>query len=380
MDVSIIGTGIHPFGRHEHKSGPELGEYAVREALANAGIAWKDIQCTFGGSWQEGTIDSLIARLGPTGAQYTSVLNNCATAGSALHSAAAAIEAGYCDVALAVGYDKHPRGAFTMDPALLGLEPWYGEIGFMTSVQFFAMKTQRYMHDFGITNDSLTRVAVKNFRNGSLAPHAWRREATDYDTVANSMLLCNPLRKYMFCSPCEGGAAAVLCRTGIAKQFTRKPVVVKGLSIRTRNFGSLEVCQPANPLDEVDTPVEMASEAAFEMAGIGPKEVQVAQLQDSESGSEIMHMAETGLCEHGAQEQMLKAGETEITGRLPINTDGGLIANGEPVGASGLRQIYEICAQLKGEAGERQVPGNPKVGLTQVYGAPGVSAVVILQR
>jgi acetyl-CoA acetyltransferase len=126
--------------------------------------------------------------------------------------------------------------------------------------------------------------------------------------------------------------------------------------------------------------VEMASEAAYEMAGVGPQDIQVAQLQDSESGHEIMHMAETGLCEHGDQEQMLKAGETEITGRLPVNTDGGLIANGEPVGASGLRQIYEICTQLRGEAGERQVPGNPKVGLTQVYGAPGVSAVVILQR
>jgi acetyl-CoA acetyltransferase len=113
---------------------------------------------------------------------------------------------------------------------------------------------------------------------------------------------------------------------------------------------------------------------------VAPRDVQVAQLQDTESGAEIMHMAETGLCAHGEQEAMIANGETEIDGRLPVNTDGGLLANGEPVGASGLRQVHEVCLQLRGEAGERQSPRNPKVGLCQVYGAPGLSAVVILAR
>ena len=123
-----------------------------------------------------------------------------------------------------------------------------------------------------------------------------------------------------------------------------------------------------------------ASKACYEMAGIGPDEIQVAQLQDSEAGAEIMHMAENGFCEHGEQERMIQAGETEIGGRLPVNTDGGLIANGEPIGASGLRQTYEICLQLRGDAGERQVPGDPRVGYTQVYGAPGIGACSILTR
>jgi len=123
-----------------------------------------------------------------------------------------------------------------------------------------------------------------------------------------------------------------------------------------------------------------AAKAAFEEAGVGPKDIDVIQLQDTDSGSEIIHMAENGFCEHGEQERLLREGATEIGGRLPINTDGGCLANGEPVGASGLRQVIEICTQLRQQAGARQVPGELKLGYTHVYGAPGVSGVTILQR
>ena len=123
-----------------------------------------------------------------------------------------------------------------------------------------------------------------------------------------------------------------------------------------------------------------AARAAFEQAGVGPEDIDIAQLQDTESGAEIMHMAETGLCEDGEQESLVASGATEIGGKLPVNTDGGCLANGEPVGASGLRQIYESVQQLRGEAGDRQVPGEPRVALTHVYGAPGVSACTVLSR
>ncbi|HQV58247.1 MAG TPA: thiolase family protein, partial [Ilumatobacteraceae bacterium] len=129
-----------------------------------------------------------------------------------------------------------------------------------------------------------------------------------------------------------------------------------------------------------ESPTVDASRAAYEMAGIGPEDVQVAQIQDSEAGHEVMHMAENGFCEHGEQEGIIEAGETEIGGRLPINTDGGLIANGEPIGASGLRQIHELVLQLRGRAGDRQVAGNPKVGYSQLYGAPGTAGVAIVSR
>jgi acetyl-CoA acetyltransferase len=132
-------------------------------------------------------------------------------------------------------------------------------------------------------------------------------------------------------------------------------------------------------VEDADSPTVEASKAAYAAAGLGPRDVDIAQLQDTESGAEIIHMAENQFCAHGEQEQWLREGRTEIGGSLPVNTDGGCLANGEPVGASGLRQVYEICTQLRGEAGARQVPGKPKVGYCQVYGAPGIGAVQILK-
>ncbi len=148
---------------------------------------------------------------------------------------------------------------------------------------------------------------------------------------------------------------------------------------------------PARPADAVvEALVERAQaegalsleqlRTTFEQAGIGPEDVDVAQLQDTESGAEVMHLAETGLCEHGEQERLIQGGATNLDGRLPVNTDGGCLANGEPIGASGLRQVHEVVLQLRGEAGPRQVPGAPRVGFTQVYGAPGVSACTVLTR
>ena len=152
----------------------------------------------------------------------------------------------------------------------------------------------------------------------------------------------------------------------------------KSAVVRSRRYGSFEVLAPSLALDFSDGLTVDASKAAFEMAGIGPEDIDVAQLQDTESGAEVMHMAENGFCEHGEQEAMLARGDTEIGGKLPVNTDGGCLANGEPVGASGLRQVYENVLQLRGGAGSRQVPNDPKVAYTHVYGAPGISGVTIL--
>jgi len=182
----------------------------------------------------------------------------------------------------------------------------------------------------------------------------------------------------MFCNPAEGGAALVLCNAAHARRYTTKPVYLRAAAVRTRHYGSFEVFAPSQAPTVADAPTVTASRAAFTQAGIGPEDVQVAQLQDTDSGTEIIHMAENGFCAHGEQERLLREGATEIGGRIPINTDGGCLANGEPVGASGLRQVHEICVQLRGAAGARQVPGAPRVGYTHVYGAPGVSAVTII--
>jgi acetyl-CoA acetyltransferase len=157
-------------------------------------------------------------------------------------------------------------------------------------------------------------------------------------------------------------------------------VFVRAITLRSRRFGSFEVFSPWLSIERADSPTVDASRAAFEQAGIGPGQLDLAQIQDTESGAEVMHMAETGLCAHGEQAELIDAGATEIGGRLPINTDGGCLANGEPIGASGLRQVYENVLQLRGDAGLRQVPGDPTTAFTHVYGAPGISACTVLSR
>jgi acetyl-CoA acetyltransferase len=380
MDVAIIGIGIHPFGRTDGVTGLEQGVVAARKALSDAGTDWPDMEFAYGGTSAAEKPDTMVSKLGLTGLQFINVSNGCATGGSALQSAYMAIKSGMFDIGMAVGFDKHPRGAFTIDPEGSGLGKWYGDVGMALTPQFFGMKIQRYMHEFGITEDALTRVAVKNFKNGAMNENAWRREAFSYDDVANSPMVCAPLRKYMFCSPAEGGCAMILCRADKAKQFTSNPIYLNAAVVKTRNFGSFEVFSQNQALNRADSPTVKASQAAFEMAGMGPQDIQVAQLQDTESGAEIMHMSENGFCADGEQEKWLAEGWTEIDGKLPVNTDGGCLANGEPVGASGLRQVYEIALQLRGQAGSRQVPNDPKVGYTHVYGAPGLSGVTIMSR
>ena len=161
---------------------------------------------------------------------------------------------------------------------------------------------------------------------------------------------------------------------------TSKPVYLRAVEVRTRRYGAYEVNTTCAPVVEDVAPTVYAARAAFEKAGVAPDDVDVVQLQDTDAGAEIIHMAECGFCADGDQEKLLADGATEIGGALPINTDGGLIANGEPIGASGLRQIHELVRQLRGEAGDRQVPGEPKVGFAQLYGAPGTAGATILTR
>jgi len=380
MDVAIVGIGIHPFGRTPARSGLQQGAFAARLALQDAGIEWRDMQFAFGGSASAGSADALVNELGLTGIPFINVANGCATGGSSLISAYNAIKSGEYDIGMVSGFDKHARGAFNADPKELGIGEWYGEVGMMMTTQFFAMKIQKYMHDYGISNDTLVKVSEKAFINGAKNPNAWRREPIEPEVIAESMMVNDPLTKFMFCSPSEGGVALILARADQAHKYTDTPVVLKAATMKSRRFGSFEVFAPSQALQQVDGPTVDASKAAFEMAGVGPTDMDVMQLQDTEVGAEIMHMAENGFCEHGEQEALIQSGATHIGGSMPVNTDGGCLANGEPIGASGLRQVYENVLQLRGQAGDHQVPNDPKLAYTHVYGAPGISAVTILQR
>ncbi|RAY16360.1 thiolase family protein [Actinomadura craniellae] len=379
-NVAIIGVGIHPFGRFGAKSAIEMGAEAVRGALADAGIEWKQVQFAFGGSREVDNPDAVVGLLGLTGIPFMDVYNGCATAATALELTADGIRSGKYDIGVAVGMDKHDPGAFTADPVHYGAPPWYGEIGHFLTTKFFGMKINRYMHDHGISHRTLARVAAKNYRNGVINPNAFRRKPLSEEAILGSRMLNYPLTNYMFCSPDEGAAAVVLCRADLAHRYTSAPVYLRATTLRTRSYGAHEVHASWAAVEQAEAPTVYASRAAYEAAGIGPEDVDVIQLQDTDAGAEIIHMAENGFCADGDQEKLLAEGATEIGGRLPVNTDGGLIANGEPIGASGLRQVHELVLQLRGQAGERQVPGQPRVGYAQLYGAPGTAGVSILTR
>ena len=377
-DVAIIGAGLHPFGRFGPKSAIDMGADAIRAALKDAGVEWKDVQFAFGGSFEVDNPDAVTGRLGLTGIPFMDVYNGCATAASALQLTTDAIRSGQYEIGVAVGMDKHAAGAFTSDPVDYGAPPWYGEQGYFLTTKFFAMKINRYMHDHGISHETLAKVAAKNYRNGSLNPNAFRRKPVPESEILGSRMLNYPLTHYMFCAPDEGAAAVVLCRADLAKQYTSTPLYLRATALRTRRYGAFEVHASWAAVEQDAAPTVYASRAAYEQAGIGPEDVDVIQLQDTDAGAEVIHMAENGFCADGEQEKLIADGATEITGPMPVNTDGGLIANGEPIGASGLRQVHELVLQLRGTAGDRQVQGEPKVGYAQLYGAPGTAGVSIV--
>src|SRR5246127_2976619 len=321
-DVAIIGVGLHPFGRFD-KSAIQRGAEAIQAALFDAGLEWKDIQCGVGGSYEVCNPDAVTRLVGLTGIPFTDVFNACATAASATQFCADTIRLGKYDIGIAVGMDKHPRGAFTDDPAKLALPQWYAENGQFVTTKFFGMKANRYLHEHGISQLTLARVAAKNFRNGALNPNAFRRKPISEEEILASPMLNYPLTQYMVGAPAGGAAAVVMCRADIAHRYASKPVYLRAVEVRTRRYGAYEVNTTFAPVQEDVSPTVYASRAAFHKAAVAPEDVDVVQLQDTDAGAEIIHMAECGFCIDGEQEKLLAEAATEIGGAVAGNTHRG---------------------------------------------------------
>src|SRR3954462_9751160 len=203
-DIAVIGAGIHPFGRHDGVSGLEMAAVAARAALADAGVGWDEVDFAAGGSDAAGNADTSVSVLGLTGVPFINVKNGCATGGSALTTAHAMLASGASELAVVVGFDKHPPGAFNPLPEEWGIGSWYGETGLMLTTQFFAMKIQRYMAEYGISTSTLAKVAEKAFANGARNSNAWRRTPLSEADVLASKMVNHPLTQYMFRSTGEG--------------------------------------------------------------------------------------------------------------------------------------------------------------------------------
>jgi acetyl-CoA acetyltransferase len=376
--VVVAGVGMHPFGRFD-ASTTDMGVVAVRSALKEAGVGKGGFQAAFCGTAYGGvaTGHKVLSRLGMTGMPIVDIEAGCASGGAALMLAAAAIRAGQYDTVLVFGTEKMPKGIIRSS----FFEPWQEEAGLAATPAFFALRAQRLCQTSGVTKDHLARVVVKNRRHGAANPDAMFQKETSVEEVLSSRVVCEPLHLFMLCSPNEGAAALVLRRSDLAAPDTT-PVTLASAVLRSHIPGS--VLSESTPLsgltdDSVPAPTTLAATAAYEEAGVGPEDIDVAEVQDTDAARELGSCEELGLCEPGGSAALLDSGATALGGRIPVNPSGGLLSKGEPLGASALGQVVELVRQLREECGPRQVEG-ARTALSHTVGRGANAGVVILTR
>lgn len=377
--VNIIGIGIHKFGRFEEKSYIDIGLEAAKMALLNAGLEWKDIQIALCSRMYLPATTGVktLTQLGRTGISIVDVEAACASGGVALRQAYLEIASGAYDTALVLGVEKMPRGF--MDPTQL-YEDWQIKMGLSQNPMYWAMSAKRHNEDYGTTIEQIAKIAVKNHKYSVYNPNAMYQKAFSLEEVLNSRIVNDPIRLLMICAPNEGAAAVVLSSKNITHKYTSKPIQVAACVHKVALYNDWRV--PARSMSaKASNPHvnELTAKEAYELAGVGPEDIDVAEVQDTDAFMELETYEYLGFCKRGEGGTLIDEGVVEIGGKIPVNTSGGLICKGEPVGASHLGQIYHIVQQLRGELGPTQVP-KCKVGLAQVIGAGGNCAVTILKR
>lgn len=377
MSAQIVGVGMHPFGRFDDKTYADLGREAASQALADAGIDWREIETAYLSRMYLPATSAarIFKQLGATGIPVCDIEAACASGGVALRHALMAIESGTAETALVLGVEKMPRGF--MDPTMI-YEKWQIEMGLATNPSYWAMRARRHMHEYGTTEEQIARVAHKNHQNSVNNPYAMYRRAFRMDEILASKLVCDPIRLLEICAP-NDGAAAVVVVSGKRARELGKGVTVASCVHSVAKF-SADFRAPAESMSAQATlpgPTEEASRLAYEQAGIGPSEIDCFEVQDTDAFCEIEIYEQIGLCPTGHGGALVDSGACGMDGAHPVNMSGGLISKGEPVGASHLGQIVELVWQLRGDAGSRQVEG-AKVGLAHVLGAGNHCAVTIL--
>lgn len=374
-EVAIVGAGMTRFGELWQQSLRDMFVEAAAGALNDAGADRVDaiyVGCMSGGQFvgQEHLGPLMADHLGMTGVAAVHVESACASGGVALRQAFMDIASGMSDVVLVVGIEKMTDGADVTDVLATAADQELEVYNGVTFPGLYAMIARTHMQEYGTTEEDLAWVAVKNHGHGAKNEKAqFPRQLTVEEVMASSMV-AEPLR-LLHCSPVSDGAAAVLlCSLDRAREFTDRPVKIVASGLAT---GSMALADREDPafLDSV----QKSAERAYEMAGIGPREIQLAEVHDCFTIAEICCIEALGFVDRGKGGAAAREGFTAIGGCIPVNTSGGLKAKGHPVGATGVAQAIEVFRQLRGEAGERQVE-NARIGLTQNMGGSGASSVV----
>ncbi len=363
-EVFIIGAGMTQFGKHTDRSLRDLGREACLNALRDAGVIPKKVEAGYCGNalapaiqGETGVGQNVFWEVGIHEIPIVNVENACASGSTALREGWMAIAGGFCDMVIVAGVEKTvmPKGTM-LNVGAAELETKLGDV----FPGQFALIAQKHMERHGTTREQLAKVSVKNHFNGTLNPYAQFQKQVTVEEVLNSPVVADPLTLFSCCPNSDGAAALILCSKKKAQKMKGRPVRIAA-SILTS--GTYE-----NQRDITGWEIEKrAAEGAYQMASLGPEDIDLVEVHDAFTISEIIHYEDLGLCAPGEGGRLLDEGATELTGRIPVNPSGGLLAKGHPVGASGVAQVVEIVWQLRGEAGKRQIK-NPRVGLAQIMG------------
>jgi len=382
-EVAIAGVGLTKFGRYDGNKGrprklyPELGGEAIFKALQYANMDWKEIQAAFGGTYYGGLggTHQCVERVGLTAIPIVNIFSGHASE-AALRLAYIRVALGTYDAVLAVGAETLPAGLLDNQ----AMPAWMRKMGLDVLPAEAACRAVRYMEDYGATLDDFARVSVMERKNAALNPNAMFQQEVTREEVLSSRMIASPLRLLMTCANADGAAAVIFCSKDKLKS-KNKAVTVASVVQTSATYGtalaggSLSMTTKVKNLDCV----ELAAKQVWEASGCGPEDMDVIQVHDAFSPAFLWNAEKCGFCRGGEAPRLFKEGHFKMGGKLPANTDGGIMGRGHPTGATGIAQVAEIFYQLREDAGSRQVAG-AKIGFAQGGGAGPQAVLTVLKR
>ena len=377
-DAYVVGVDMIKFGRFPEKTVPQIGAESALLALDDCGLGIHDMEALYCGNLgQAGGMvgQRILQQIGQTGAPVVNVANACATGATAFREAWASVKAGLYDIVLAVGVEQMGKGLLGGGGPAKGI-PKEGLFGSGTMPAVFAEAGMEHARKYGTTFEQFAKVSVKNHHHSTMNPKAMYQIETPLDTVMNAEMISYPNTKLMCSVNVDGSAAAVIATEKKARELglMGRAVKVRASVLTSDRWQERDLVMP-----DVNTCTREASAKAYEMAGVGPEDIDLVELHDCFATAEILHYENLGLCGDGEAGRMIDDGEVALGGRTPVNVSGGLLSKGHPLGATGIANIYEVSTHLRGEAGERQVQG-ARIGMTHVIGLGSACGIHILEK
>ena len=377
-DAYVVGVDMIKFGRFPEKTVPQIGSEAALLALDDCGLAIQDMQALYCGNLGQasGMVGQrILQEIGQTGIPVVNVANACATGATAFREAWASVKAELYDIVLAVGVEQMGKGLLGGGGGGRGISK-EGLLGSGTMPSVFAEAGMEHARMHGTTFEQFAKVSVKNHHHSTMNPKAMYQIETPLETVMNAEMISYPNTKLMCSVNVDGSAAAVIASEKKARELglMDRAIKVRASVLTSDPWQERDLVMP-----DVNTCTRRAAAAAYEMAGLGPDDVDLVELHDCFATAEILHYENLGLCKDGDAGRLVDDGEVALGGRIPVNVSGGLLSKGHPLGATGIANIYEVSTHLRGEAGQRQVEG-ARIGLTHVIGLGSACGIHILEK